>query len=213
MRVGRIVVGSVQLRIVVGRLPGVLFGGCEHGRLAEQGAHAVGTPLGGGMEPAEGAHAGKIGRQDVLEEAAHPVERVELDRRVLPGLAVAVGPADLALGQEGQGAIIGGGLEDVAREIAQSVFTGAGVLAADVPMALPDLGRHEFEEVGMLPEQPFFEDVAKAFAQGIVVEEELVAGADPAASIGAQAAAGDEVMDVGMEDEGAAPGVEHAQHA
>jgi len=47
----------------------------------------------------------------------------------------------------------------------------------------------------------------------VVEEELLVAGAHPAASVGAQSAAGDEVMDVGMEDECAAPGVEDAQHA
>ena len=114
--VRRFVIGPVELRIV-GRLPGVLFCGCEHGGLAEQGADAVAAHLGGGMEPAETAHAGKIGRQDVLEEAAQPVEGVELNGGVAAGLAVAVGPADFALGQQGHGVIIGGGLEDVAGEI------------------------------------------------------------------------------------------------
>ena len=113
--VRRFVVRPVELRMF-GRLPCVLFGGCEHGGPAEQGAHAVAAHLGGGMEPAEGAHAGKIGRQDVLQEAAEPVERVEFDRRVLPGLAVAVGPADFALAQQGHDAVVGGGLEDVAGE-------------------------------------------------------------------------------------------------
>ena len=205
-------VGEVRRFVVGGRMPGFLLRRAEHGRAAEQGAHAVAAHFGRRMQPAEIARAGKIGRQDVLEEAAHPVERVEGDGDVPAGGAVAVGPADLASGQQGQGAIVRGGLEDVAREIAQGVFTGAGVLAADVPMTFPDFGGNLLEEVGMFLEQSFFEDIAEALAQGLVMEKELVAGAYPAASVGAQSAGGDEVMDVGMEEEGAAPGVEDAQH-
>jgi hypothetical protein len=59
--------------------------------------------------------------------------------------------------------------------------------------------------------QSSFEERAAAPAQSHVMQEEVFGG-DPGAAVGAQAAAGDEVMDVGMKDQGAAPGVEHAQH-
>ena len=60
-----------------GRLPGVLFRRREQRLLAQQSAHAVGSDFGGGMQPAEGAHAGKAAGQDVLEKACHELQRVD----------------------------------------------------------------------------------------------------------------------------------------
>ena len=64
----------------------------------------------------------------------------------------------------------------------------------------------------MVLEQPLLEERAQVGAQGFMVEQELVTCGHPTASVGTQAAARDEIMDVGMKDEGATPGVEHAQH-
>jgi REP element-mobilizing transposase RayT len=55
----------------------LLLGGAEQRFLPEQGAHAVAAHLGRWMQPAEGAHAGKTGRQDVLEEAAQELSRLQ----------------------------------------------------------------------------------------------------------------------------------------
>ena len=155
-------------------MPGGLLRRAEHGRAAQQGTHAIAAHFGRRMQPAEGAHAGKTGRQDVLQETAHPFERVQCDGGVPAPLAVAIRPADLAPGQQGHGAVVRGGLEDIAREIAQGIFAGARVLAADVPMTFPNLGGHWLEQIGMFLEQPFLEPIAEAFAQGLVVEKELV---------------------------------------
>ena len=65
----------------------------------------------------------------------------------------------------------------------------------------------------MFFEQVFFEAGSHVSAQGLVVKQELLAGGDPLAAVPAEAAAGDEIMNVGMEDEGARPGVEHAQYS
>jgi hypothetical protein len=46
-------------------MPGRVFGRREHRLFSEQGAHAVGAHFGRRMQPAEGAHAGKVRWQDV----------------------------------------------------------------------------------------------------------------------------------------------------
>jgi len=205
-------VGQFQLRIV-GRLPRLLFCGSEPGVLTEQGAHAVGAEFGGWMQPAEGADAGKVAGQDVLEKAAHELEGLEFDRGGLAGFALAIVPTDSAIGHPLNDAIGGGGFEDVAGEITQGIFTRASGLAADVPMTLPDLGRDPGEELGLFLEQAGFEEGAAAIAQRLMVEEERFACRDPGASVQAETPARHQVMDVGMKDEGATPGVEDTQHA
>jgi hypothetical protein len=198
----------------VGRgLPGVLFLWGEEGFLVEQGAHAIEAEFGGGMEPAEGTDACEVRRQDVLEETAQPLVGLEGDGGVLAGLAVAIGPQEAAVGQLGEETIVGGGFEDVAGEVTEGILTGAGGLGADVPGSVPDIAGHLGQEVGMVLLQASFEEGATAIGQGAVVEQEVVFGGKPLAAVGTQAAAGHQVVNVGMEDEGAAPGVEHAQHA
>jgi hypothetical protein len=62
-------------------------------------------------------------------------------------------------------------------------------------------------------EQSFFEEGARVSAQGFMVEQKLLARRNPLASVQTKPAAGDQVMDVGMKNECARPGVQHAQHA
>lgn len=61
--------------------------------------------------------------------------------------------------------------------------------------------------------QPLLEPGAKVETQHLDRQKEARAGGDPLSSIEAQAAAGHEVVNVRMIDEGARPGVEHAQHS
>jgi hypothetical protein len=98
------------------------LGGSEEGYLVEQGADAVEADFGGGMEVAEGAGAGEVGWQDMLEEAAHELQGLQRQGCEFAGFAVAVDPLEFALGQESEEAIGGGGLEDVTGEIAQGVL-------------------------------------------------------------------------------------------
>ena len=67
---------------------------------APQGAQAVAPDLGGGMQPAEGAHAGEVARQGVLQEAAHELQRFQRDRSVPARCARAVTPAPPAIGHQ-----------------------------------------------------------------------------------------------------------------
>ncbi len=132
-----------QLLIRIGRrIPGLGFGSGEHGTLTEQSAHAIETEPRCRMQPAEGAHAGKAARQDVLEQAPHPFERRQPDRSVLAGLTLAIGPAHGVVGQKLDRAIAGGGFEHVTGEIAQGVLARTGRFTPDVPGPLPNCGRH-----------------------------------------------------------------------
>ena len=165
------------------------------------------------MQPTESAHPGKAFWQDVLEKAGYEVQGLEGDRCEPAGAAFAIVPADLAVGQEVNIPIGGGGFEDVTGQIAQRILTRARRATVHVPVTLPHLGRDLREELGMFLLQPGFEEGAKVSAQGLDGQEELWAGADPLSAVRTEAAAGNEVMDVGVKDEGARPGVEHAQHA
>ena len=71
----------------------------EQRGLVQQGPHAVGADFGGRMQPAEGAHAGEVARQGVLEQAAHPVQGLQPDGGKLAGLALAISPENFAFGQ------------------------------------------------------------------------------------------------------------------
>jgi hypothetical protein len=54
----------------------------EHGLLVEQGAHAVEGASAGRVQPTEAADAMEARGQDVLEEPAEELERLQID--VLP---------------------------------------------------------------------------------------------------------------------------------
>ena len=181
--------------------------------MAEQSSHPVGADFGGGVKPAKGSDAGEVRREDVLQEAAHPIERFQQDGGVLAGFAVAIRPSDFTVGLDVQEAVGGGGFEDVTGKVTERVFAGTGRLATDVPMALPNLGRDLGEEFGMFLAEVFLEKGATVIAQRSVMEEELGAGGHPLATVRAEAAGGNEIMDMGMENEGASPSVQDPKHA
>ena len=75
-------------------------------------------------------------------------------------------------------------------------------LTAEQLLALDGAGGLTLEEPG-----------ADLGAQRLVMEQEIFACAHPAASVRAEPAAGNEVMDVRMKDQRARPGVKHPEHA
>ena len=194
-------------------MPRGLFRRAEQRWLPQQRPHAVGADFGRRMQPAEGAHPRKVARQHMLQKAADQLERFELDGGRPAGFARAIVPPHFAFGQEGKLPIGGGGLEHVTGEVTQGVLTRTGGLAADVPMLFPNLGGDLAPQVGRLLLQPLLEHVAETIPEGLVVEQERSARRHPAASVRAEAAAGDEVVHVRMIDQRAAPGVQHAEHA
>ena len=69
--------------------PGGLLRLGEHGLLVEQGAHAVEGASAGRMPPAEATDATEARGQDVLEEPAEELERLQIDVLPLAGGAAA----------------------------------------------------------------------------------------------------------------------------
>ena len=132
----------------LGRLPSRPLGVGEDGGLVEESPDAVELGAGGGRKPAEAADAMKAGGQDVLEEATD--EFVGLQVEVLPATrsALPIAPAHPAtclpkprrrqVGEQREVAVAGGGLEDVAAQIAQGGLAGTGRLAMHDPALVPD---------------------------------------------------------------------------
>src|SRR5438552_17279501 len=87
---------------------------------------------------------------------------------------------------------------------------GADGFGMDHPVFVPDAGRDLSKGVG------HFQRVTKLGAEDggerLNGHEEVFAGGEPTARV-REAAAGDDVMEVGMIEELAGPGVEHADHA
>ena len=65
----------------------------------------------------------------------------------------------------------------------------------------------------MILEQASLEEGAEVLAQRFVMEQETIFDRDPGASLQAQTAAWNEIMNVRMKDQGVRPGVEHTQHS
>ncbi len=84
--------------LFIGRVPGFFLSGGEQRLLPEQCPHTVGPHFGGGMQPTEGPHPGEAARQGVLQETGHELHRFQCQRGVFAGLALAVTPADFAVG-------------------------------------------------------------------------------------------------------------------
>jgi len=194
------------------RLPRGALGVGEHGWFAEQGADAVEVLTAAWMQPAEAPHAVKARRQHVLEEPTDELEGLQIDGSPLSGVAVAVGPAETAVGEEREDAIAGRGLEDVATEVAQGILPRTGLGTVDDPPLFPNLRRYVVCLHRGLGSDQGTEQIAEPVAQGEHRQQEVCPTGHPLASIRTEAAAGDEVVDVGVVDERASPGVKHAEH-
>src|ERR1700693_412663 len=165
-----------------------------------------------GMPSAVIADLVEAGRQDVLEEA--PDELVAGDGF----LALAVGGAVLvAIGYglvvDGQDAVVGDGdAEGVAGEIVEGgLLSLAPWRDVNDPGDLPDMGR----KVGVRaePGEGVAEAGAGAGGERRFGEEEGLAGGMPGGAVIGQSAAGNQAMNVRMEDEPLRPGMQHGQHA
>src|SRR5712692_3595117 len=79
------------------------------------------------------------------------------------------------------------------------------------PSLLPDFAGQAAQGWRMMLLKGLVKEVAKMVAQGIDRQEEFSVGRQPLALIQAQSAAGRQVMNMGMINEGAAPGVEDTE--
>src|SRR5882762_5501309 len=109
------------------------------------------------MQPTKGPYASKAARQDVLQKAPDELQRTQPDGRKRSGFAFVIIPTELSTGQTWNHAVGSGGLEHVAREVPQRVFTRTGWAAVHVPMPLPSLGRNQRKKLWMLLLKAVFE--------------------------------------------------------
>jgi hypothetical protein len=91
------------------------------------------------MEPTKEAHPAKAAGKHMLEKAADQFGGSQRDGLLLPGLGIAIGPEHLSGGQALELAIARGGLEDIARQVSQGLFSGTDCLAVYAPVLLPNL--------------------------------------------------------------------------
>ena len=133
-----------------GRLPGGALCLGQHRRLLEQCADAVEFDAGGGVEPTEAADVMKAGGQDVLEETPDEFVRFQVDVLRAARGAFPVTPADASVGEQREVAVAGGGLENVAAQIAQGGLAGTGRLTVHDPPLLPNASGQGLSKSGAL---------------------------------------------------------------
>src|SRR6202035_1984685 len=116
----------------------------------------------------------------------------------------------LAVFQFTQAVIADGDAEDVRGEILKGLGARADRFGVDHPVFAPDARLDLGEELGL------FQRVAKLGAEDggerFDRNQKVFAGRAPA-TVSREAAAGDDVMDVGMIEELAGPGMQYANHA
>lgn len=167
---------------------------------------------GGGVKPAEVAHAVLAWREDVLQIPSQKLLSAERAGAAHAGAAVGVGEAHrLVVGLED--AFVGdGGVLDVACEVLDDVFARTRSLDMDPPAVEPcRLG-----DLGVQARRGGAQRGVHAAAQGGgdgLVGEQVVgpAGLAPLAVVGSQAAAGHDEVEVRVVLELASAGVEYAE--
>jgi len=194
-------------------LPGLLFGLSQSRRLTEQGSDTIEIFAACGMKPCEESNPVKVLRQHMLKKAANEFKGFKVQMSVSAGIAASVVPSDPSVGEQGETAIGGCGLEDVSTEVFQCRLTCADGPQVNHPALFPDPGGNRRQRVGFLVMERRSKESLEMIGQRSLVEEELVALGAPLSLIQTQSSGGDEVMDMRMIDQSAAPGVEDAQHS
>src|SRR5712692_7291927 len=148
-------------------------------------------------------------REQVLEEATD--ELLGGDGAVLELISGRLfeRESDLAIFQLAQAVVADSDAKDVRGEILESLLATADGFGMDHPIFAPEARRDCREQSSL------FQFIAKLGAEDpgerFDGEQEVGARGTPAA-VSSEAAAGDEVMEVGVIEELAGPGVEHADH-
>ena len=190
------------------------IGGCGWQQALLQSSQAGAQGCG---EEAEIAHFHEAARQDMLEEALDEVLHGESTGFELAGVGGAVLESELgsfhaATVMDGEQApVADGDAVDVRGQILESSLPIADLFAIDNPFSPPDLGRDVGVEGGSA--QSALEGSAEQLGEGLHMQEEVFAGGQPRLPITAYPAAGSQVMHVGMVEQVAGPGVQHAYHA
>ena|SRR5450432_392254 len=149
-------------------------------------------------------------REDVLQEAADELFRRQRASLNLISGRLLVGESDLAIFECAQPVVAEGDAKDVRGEVFASLLAGADRQTVNHPVFFPDARLDLSKQAGLFQRVP--ELGAKDHAERLFVDQKVFGCRAPAAGV-SEAAAGDEVVDVGMKLELSGPGLEHAEHA
>ena len=143
--------------------------------------------------------------QDMLEKATDELQGIERSGSVEVGSVLSVFEGDGTVFHFEDAVIGDGDFEDVGGEVFEGGVAFTDGLGVDVPVQGPHLG------IDLLKEPGFFQGVTELGAvdgrEGFDRDVEILRGREPAGAIAARAAARDDVVDVGVILELAAPGV------
>lgn len=149
--------------------------------------------------------------QDMLEEAAEELQDLQRGGAVEVGAVLPILKRDATLFDLEDAAIGDGDLEDIGREVFQRGVAFTDGLGVDIPVEGPDFGVDSIEEAG------FFHSVTELSpvdgGEGLDGDVEVLTGRKPAGAVVAQAAARDDVVDVGVVLELTAPGLQDTEEA
>jgi len=164
----------------------------------------------GGAEQPEVADLDEVWREDVLQEATDELLGAECAVAELVSGRLFVRESDLAIMQLAKTVVTEGDAKDVRGEILESLCATANRLGVDHPVFAPDARLDLSKESGLFQgvTQLGAEDSGECYHRN----QKVFAGGAPVAVV-SEAAAGDEVMDVGMIEELAGPGMQYSDHA
>lgn len=187
-------------------------------RQGEQGLDEEKTLSGSRMQPAIVSDLVEACGQDMLKEAGKESDRIENEPLRFAGLRLDVTQCDVTIVIADESLIAQRGAENVSRKVIESFAPGSDALAVDNPVNEPDIRGDAFEQLGSLRLKPLLEAVAEAAGKQLDGQQIRLAlfgdaALSPCATIGPQAAAGDDVMDMGMIGELPSPGVKDAEEA
>lgn len=147
--------------------------------------------------------------QDVLQETTDELLGGEGAAFPMAGGPVAIAEGDLTVLKFKDAAVGKGNPEDIGGQILEGGLTRANRLAVNDPLLPPDLGGNLLDQPGL--GQGGAELAPKQAGQGLDMNEEGIASAQPSLTIAGQTASGDEVMNMGMITQVAGPGLQHPQ--
>ena len=148
-------------------------------------------------------------REDMLEKPAEELRTGERGAADLTGTVVAVTEGDLAVVDAFDPAVGDGDAKQVTAQIGQDGGAGAGRLAVNDPVGVPNFRRGLIEESGAV--QGIADFGAEDGRESADRDEEAAAPGRNPTAIGSESARTDEHVDVGMVEHGAGPGVEDGQ--
>ena len=182
---------------------------CRQG--VEQGVDAGELVLGRRALPSVGAHPSEPLGQDVLQEHGEEHQHRQNGRLLLAGFRVLVAERDTAVAFLKVPLRADGRAVDVAREVFERVFPAADRLAVHDPRLAPHRWPDLVEERGVAFAQRPFEAGAHPHAEHVHAKQVIRILRCDQDAILSQGHAGNDVVDVRVIHELAAPGVECAQ--